>query len=362
VKKIPLFTLLAVSLFIGAGGVFSQTANNLPVVQTGTASLINTNYATLNGQINPNGFQAIFYFEYGSTMSLGNVTPSQSTGVGYANTNVSSLVSGLSPGNTYYYRIDAVNSYGTSQGAIVSFTTLDLNQNPSNIVSVTTNAATDINGTNVTLHAYAGVSANQGLGWFEYGTDYSNLNMRTPATVIEDLNYYRSNNQSPFFSYQLTNLNPNTVYYFRAALQNGGNISYGQPLQFLTGNSPSNYINYSGNYNQNQTVITPTYNNVPATNYVYTAPKIVYVNPDGTPYVPQTQSNIPGNGATYQQGNNFYAPYYGTPYGIPSSQVDGLSASALGTSQGFTSSALFGAILFVAIIVLIAVGFSRGAF
>ena len=370
VKKIALFLLVSVALFVGAQGVLSQTAN-YPVVQTGAASLVNTNYVTFNGQINPNGYQSIFYFEYGTTMSLGQITPSQSAGTGYTNINVSALVSNLYPATTYYYRIDAVNSYGTSQGSILSFTTLGLDQNTGSIVSVTTNAATDINGTNVTLHAFAGTNENQGLGWFEYGTDSSNLNMRTGTSIINDINYYRTSSQSPFFTYQLTGLNPNTTYYFRAVLQNGGFTSYGQPLSFMTGNNYSNnYINYSNypNNTNNQVVIPPTYNyNVPtAPNYVYQyqSPQVVYVNPDGTPYVPQTYSYPynTANASNYQQGNVYYAPYYGMPYSIPSSQIDGLSASALGTSQEITSSALFGAILMVLLIMLVAVGFSRGAF
>src|SRR5579863_958609 len=53
-----------------------------PVVQTGSASNITQTAVTFNGSVNPNGTPTSYYFQYGSTVNLGQTTPSGSASNG----------------------------------------------------------------------------------------------------------------------------------------------------------------------------------------------------------------------------------------------------------------------------------------
>ncbi|MFA6495270.1 MAG: hypothetical protein WC246_03190 [Candidatus Paceibacterota bacterium] len=106
----------------GAGFVHSQTAG-LPFAQTMQPTSVLANSATLAGQINPNGYQTSYYFEYGTSQSLGTMTSMQSAGSGYGTIDVTGALSNLTPNIIYYFRVDAVNQLGMSRGSIFSFTT-----------------------------------------------------------------------------------------------------------------------------------------------------------------------------------------------------------------------------------------------
>ncbi|MDP3958302.1 MAG: hypothetical protein Q8Q36_02465 [bacterium] len=62
------------------------------------------------------------YFEWGSTQSLGNITPSQTIGSAPSLAFFHSLF-GLTPSATYYYRAVVTDGVNTARGSIVSFTT-----------------------------------------------------------------------------------------------------------------------------------------------------------------------------------------------------------------------------------------------
>lgn len=119
------------------GNILSFTTNpvnplpaqsNMPTSTTDSASSISKNGATLNGQVNPNGSPATYYFEYGKAtlfglFSLDQKTNTKSLSSGIASVSVSSNVSGLDADSTYYYRLVSTNPNGTSNGGIFSFTT-----------------------------------------------------------------------------------------------------------------------------------------------------------------------------------------------------------------------------------------------
>ena len=79
--------------------------------------------ATLNGFLADDGGEACsMWFEYGDTPVLTNTTP-VSTGHVTGDT-ISETIYGLVPSSTYYFRVAASNSGGTSYGSVRSFTTL----------------------------------------------------------------------------------------------------------------------------------------------------------------------------------------------------------------------------------------------
>jgi pimeloyl-ACP methyl ester carboxylesterase len=91
-----------------------------PIVQTLPATLQTATSAQLNGYLNPNGFNSAAYFQYGTSTSYGNTTPSGNFGT--TPQNIGYSVSGLTPGTTYHYRIVASNTKGVSYGLDSSFT------------------------------------------------------------------------------------------------------------------------------------------------------------------------------------------------------------------------------------------------
>lgn len=81
------------------------------------------NTATLNGSVNPNGIEATYHFEYGTTTAYGLTTYPGDAGTGKINEPESYPVSGLSPYTTYHYRLVATSATGTSVGGDKTFTT-----------------------------------------------------------------------------------------------------------------------------------------------------------------------------------------------------------------------------------------------
>ncbi|MDP3697867.1 MAG: hypothetical protein Q8R55_07755 [Candidatus Taylorbacteria bacterium] len=94
-----------------------------PTVATNGPVSVSSNSAVINGSINPNNANTTFWFEFGTTQSFGQKTSVQSVGAGNAWQLVTGNLSGLETGKTYYYRVVAQNSQGTSFGEVKSFTT-----------------------------------------------------------------------------------------------------------------------------------------------------------------------------------------------------------------------------------------------
>jgi hypothetical protein len=81
--------------------------------------------ATLNGKIVTNAEAVTWHFEYGTSTSYGQVTPSESISAGNGDVPVSFGVSGLHPNTLYHYRLVAVAANGsTSDSADATFRTL----------------------------------------------------------------------------------------------------------------------------------------------------------------------------------------------------------------------------------------------
>ncbi|OHA83905.1 MAG: hypothetical protein A2937_01800 [Candidatus Yonathbacteria bacterium RIFCSPLOWO2_01_FULL_47_33b] len=102
----------------------TTTINTVSVAPTATTLLateISRTSAKLNGLVFTSASQSSnAWFEWGTNSSLGNKT--QTFGVGTASTiKHADVITGLSAGQTYYYRIAAENPYGKTYGSIVSF-------------------------------------------------------------------------------------------------------------------------------------------------------------------------------------------------------------------------------------------------
>ena len=99
-----------------------------PLTVTNAASLITGSSAILNGSVNANGGNTVVSFDYGLTSGYGsNIGAAQSPVNGSMAIPVSAVLSGLTPGATYHYRVVGVNAGGTSTGTDGTFTTLNNN-------------------------------------------------------------------------------------------------------------------------------------------------------------------------------------------------------------------------------------------
>ena len=99
-----------------------------PAAVTLAATAITASGATLNGTVNDEGAATTVQLQYGQQPDLSDaVTAALTSGVspvppGNGTTSFTSVLTGLTPGVTYYFRISGTNSAGTSNGSILSFT------------------------------------------------------------------------------------------------------------------------------------------------------------------------------------------------------------------------------------------------
>jgi len=105
----------------GADEVLSTSATSKPWVKSVPANKTAETTATLRGVVNPNAAETKYYFEYGTSEAYGSKTAEVSAGAGTGYVEVSKAPTGLTANTTYYYRIVATNSHGTSDGAAETF-------------------------------------------------------------------------------------------------------------------------------------------------------------------------------------------------------------------------------------------------
>ena len=202
----------------GADQTFTLVA--APSVNTGSASSISATSATLHGTVDPNGQEASWHFEYGTTTSYGASTAAQGAGSGTSSRSVSAPVDGLVPGTTYHYRLVAANASGTTAGADRTFVTVGAP------VAVTGSAqAVGVSG--ATLTGSVDPKTHTTSWYFEYGKSTS-YGTRT-ATQRADAN---TGNRS--ISVALSNLAPGTTYHYRVVAASSAGTSRGADVAFTT--------------------------------------------------------------------------------------------------------------------------------
>ncbi|MBK5278526.1 MAG: C39 family peptidase [Bacteroidia bacterium] len=97
---------------------------NITSVATLDATSITFSGAVLAGSVNPNGLSTTVTFEYGTTTSYGSAVSADNSPVsGNTNVIVNKVITGLTPGTTYHYRVKQSNSSGFLYGIDKTFTT-----------------------------------------------------------------------------------------------------------------------------------------------------------------------------------------------------------------------------------------------
>jgi hypothetical protein len=160
-------------------------------LETKSASGLDENNATLNGQLDADGLATTYYYEYGPTAKYGLKTTTQPITGAPGEVKTTPLALGhLQRGRTYHYRLVATNELGTTAGQDVSFRTAS----PPEITGV---GAENVLETSADVHASinpVGYDTNYHL---EYGStpSYGNtlpvgggeLTGSTPQTVVVHL-------------------------------------------------------------------------------------------------------------------------------------------------------------------------------
>ena len=223
------------------GGVLSFTTAAAPTVSTLAATLVTSTSVTFNGEATPNGNFTRGFFRYSTTNpgtcsdSFGIRWPSSSgsdtsLGSGTSPVPYARSRSGLTPATTYYYCALARNSYGTSFGTVMSFTT------DAELPSVSTSTANLLTGTTANLRGSADPGGAATTGWFRYATTSpgscnDSFGTRAPGSGGDALG---SGTTSVAFNEGITGLTAGTTYYFCAIAENSVGKAFGTVRNFTT--------------------------------------------------------------------------------------------------------------------------------
>ncbi len=195
-------------------------AVSAPTAETGGVTDLTGTTATLRGQVNPNGQQTNYTFEWGGTTTYGHQTTVTSAGAGTSGKSVAAALTGLSPGTVYHYRLTATNASGPSNGADQTFTTPAL-------ATVSTGAPSSVSQTSAVVNGVVNPQGHSTSYYFQYGTSTSYGVQTTPAGAGRG-----TSNVAVHAT--LTGLAPGTVYHYRIVGQNSGGIATGADQTFTT--------------------------------------------------------------------------------------------------------------------------------
>jgi hypothetical protein len=147
----------------GAAELF--TTPGPPAVISQSAEPIAKTSATLNAQINPDGFDTHYHFEYGTGSGYGTSVPvpDADLGSGFAEVGANVEITGLKAGATYHFRVVASNEAGPVSSPDQTFTTVPAAQ-------IESESATNVTATGSTLQAQINPLGNDTTYYVEYGT------------------------------------------------------------------------------------------------------------------------------------------------------------------------------------------------
>ncbi|WP_256012193.1 YDG domain-containing protein [Desertivirga xinjiangensis] len=189
-----------------------RVAITAPIATTTAVATKTSTTATLPGAVSDGGAETTITFEYGTNADLSgaasvNASPDK-IAAGAGSTNVSAAITGLIGGTTYYYRVKAVNTAGTTTGDIKSFVTdLAIPSAP------TLSAATSVTDNSLTIN-WAAVS----------GADSYKLDVSVYSDFKSHVSgYYDKTIIST--SEVLSGLNPGTTYYYKVRAVNTSGTS-----------------------------------------------------------------------------------------------------------------------------------------
>ncbi|MCW3038645.1 MAG: hypothetical protein JWM31_550, partial [Solirubrobacterales bacterium] len=197
-----------------------------PVVTTSAPTNVGTTTALLGGAIANQNVAASYHFEYGTTTDLLSRTPEATLGASMSAQPVSTDVTGLKQGTTYFAALVATTIGGTTRGATLSFTTAG----PPPVV--TTLGMQSIGGIAATVSGRIDTGGLAGTYSFEYGTTTA-LGTSTAARTISAGTGSRS------VTGALGRLTEATTYFVRLVATTTGGTRQGETISFKTIDPPA---------------------------------------------------------------------------------------------------------------------------
>ncbi len=204
-----------------AGSITIQ-AGSKPVSNCYQPTNITETSATLRGCVNPNGSETDYAFFYGtSATDMYSPTSLHTLSAGTSCVSVSTTISNLEPGTTYYYRISAQNDFGAQYSTnIISFTTEMANQPPT-----TPSSPNPSNGA-------TGISTSPTLSWSSYDPEGGSVEYELfYGTTSSNLSNHKSGQGT---STSLSGLNAGQTYYWRVVSYDNQNNSTEGPIWSFT--------------------------------------------------------------------------------------------------------------------------------
>lgn len=202
---------------------------SIPTVKTLAGSGISRTTADVVGEVTPNMASTQYWFEFGQTTYLGNITSLESIGNGTVKVSASKSLSNLSPSTVYYYRINAQNQFGTVNGVILNFKTLG----PPGAVApvVTTRSATNLSSSTAIFRGTVNPNGAETTYWFEYSTDSLLGSALLRSTERKSVG---TGSNTTSVETNVLGLSSKTNYYFRLVAQNNFGTFRGERMTFKT--------------------------------------------------------------------------------------------------------------------------------
>ena len=202
-----------------------QTFTTTPaaVVDGESMSDLTRTSVTLNAQLNPEGTDTGYHFQYGTDTGYGSTlpVPDGDAGSSIGDQPVSVSVTGLQLNTTYHYRVVATNSLGTINGPDQTFTTEP--------VAGVTLGVSDVTATSATLQAQLNPLAADSSYHFDYGTSSA----YGASVPVPDGGIGSGSDDVPV-NQHLSGLAPNTAYHYRVTVSNSFGTLHSADHTFTT--------------------------------------------------------------------------------------------------------------------------------
>jgi hypothetical protein len=208
----------------GAGTIARFVRFDGPTVTTDPASPVTGTSATLNGTIDPGGVPATYHFEYGLDTDYGTSTPGTSAGSGSGAVPAPAVLSGLTPNQTYHYRVVGTNAGGSIFGDDRSFST--------DAIAPTIVGApfsTSMTLTSARVHGVVNPNHTQTSWHVDYGVDTTYGSSTSPDGDAG------AGTADVAVGVVIDGLQPATTYHYRVTADNGaGAVQHGPDGTFRT--------------------------------------------------------------------------------------------------------------------------------
>ncbi|MGA8746016.1 MAG: fibronectin type III domain-containing protein [Solirubrobacterales bacterium] len=204
------------------------TVANVIGVEDEPATVLSTESVVLHGSFTGDGNETHYYFEYGTDSAYGHQTAPESYS-GSAQHSFSTEVTGLTPHNTYHFRLVATNKFGTTTTEDRSIETPE----PPTVVGLTSE---NLTATGADLLAKVNPQGSATTVHFEYGTTTGYG--ASPPIPEQSIG---SGSADKSLKVHLTELQPHATYHFRltATSKWGTTTTEDQSFNFYPANCPN---------------------------------------------------------------------------------------------------------------------------